>query len=286
MSDLSLPAVEAALKGRWLGRPALCFPRAASTNDIAHLRAAEGASEGLLVLADEQTAGRGRLERTWWAPPGSSLLMSLLLRPPLPLRLAGQLPMCLGLGTVHGIAAATGLRVALKWPNDVVYAGRKLGGMLTELRANGDQLDYAVLGLGLNVNLAFDPQVLPGEAERTMAPTEPDRRPFSPRAPSGLAATAVSLSMIAGHTLDRVALLAAILERSEAWYGQLLGGASLHEAWAAALDTLGRQVVVTQPQGQLFGTAVGVTEEGALIVRQPDGGGDRTIWAGDVTAVR
>lgn len=285
MSDLSLPAVEAALKGRWLGRPALFFPRVASTNDTAHLRAAEGAAEGLLVLADEQTAGRGRLERTWWAPPGSSLLMSLLLRPPLPLRLAGQLPMCLGLGTVQGIAAAAGLRVALKWPNDVVYAGRKLGGMLTELRANGDQLDYAVLGLGLNVNLAFAPQVLAGEAECTVAPTEPDRRPFSPHTPDGLAATAVSLSMIAGRTLDRVALLAAILERSEAWYSQLLGGASLHEAWAAALDTLGRQVVVTQPQGQLFGTAVGVTEEGALIVRQPDGG-DRTIWAGDVTAVR
>ena len=155
MSQLSSTSIAAALTTRRLGRPALCFPQIGSTNDVAHERAAAGAAEGLLVLADEQTAGRGRLDRRWWAPPGSSLLMSLLLRPPLPPGQAGQLTMCLGLAAAEGVEAVTGLQPALKWPNDLLLGGRKLGGMLSELRLDGERLAYAVLGLGVNVNVTF-----------------------------------------------------------------------------------------------------------------------------------
>ena len=262
MSDLAAETIMAALTTRRLGRPTRFFPSIGSTNDVAHELAATGAAEGLLVLADEQTAGRGRLDRSWWAPPGASVLMSLLLRPALPAHRAGQLPMCLGLAAVEGIEAVTGLRPALKWPNDIVWDGCKLGGMLSELRADGERLEYAVLGLGLNVNVTFDES-----------------------ATDGLAATAVSLLMAVGRPVDRVALVIALLERCEAWYERLLSGESLHEAWAARLDTLGRQVVVTLPAGALTGVAVGVTPEGALIVRRP-GGADETIWAGDVTTLR
>jgi len=262
MSDLSAETIMAALTTRRLGRPTRFFPSIGSTNDVAHELAAAGAAEGLLVLADEQTAGRGRMDRSWWAPSGASLLMSLLLRPALPARLTGQLPICLGLAAVEGIEAVTGLCPALKWPNDVVWDGRKLGGMLSELRADGERLDYAVLGLGLNVNVTFD---------------EPTA--------NGLAATAVSLRMAMGQPVDRAALVIAILQRCEAWYERLLSGESLHTAWAARLDTLGRQVVVALPARTLTGMAVGVTPEGALIVRRPDGT-DKTIWAGDVTTLR
>ena len=262
MSDLSAETIMAALTTRRLGRPTRFFPSIGSTNDVARGLAATGAAEGLLVLADEQTAGRGRLDRSWWAPPGTSVLMSLLLRPALPARRAGQLPMCLGLAAVEGIEAVTGIRPTLKWPNDVVWDGRKLGGMLTELRVDGERLDYAVLGLGLNVNLTFDEQ-----------------------AADGLAATAVSLRMLAGRPVDRAALVIALLERCEVWYERVLSGESLHTAWAARLDTLGRQVMVTLPAGTLTGVAVGVTPEGALIVRYPDGT-DEVIWAGDVTTLR
>ena len=158
MSDLSAESIAAALITQRLGRPVLYFPRTGSTNDVAHAEAATGALDGLLVIADEQTAGRGRLDRRWWAPPGSSLLMSLLLRPPLPPNQAGQLTMCLGLAAIEGIEAVTGLRPALKWPNDLLLNGRKLGGMLTELRLDGERLAYAVLGLGVNVNMDFEPQ--------------------------------------------------------------------------------------------------------------------------------
>lgn len=270
MEQFSAEAIRMALTTRRLGRPVLFYATIGSTNDVARGRAEAGAAEGLLVVADEQTAGRGRLDRTWWAPPGSSLLFSLLLRPPLPPGLAAQLTMCLGLAAAEGVEETTGLRPALKWPNDLLLHGRKLAGILTELGTTGERLDYAVLGLGLNVNLVFDERE--GGKE--------------------LAQNAISLQMALGRPVARVPLLAAILARYEAWYDRLLApqtGSSTGEspcaAWAGRLDTLGRHVTVTTPSGPLQGIAVGVSPEGALLVRQ-ENGEVRTIWAGDVTTLR
>jgi BirA family transcriptional regulator, biotin operon repressor / biotin---[acetyl-CoA-carboxylase] ligase len=264
MSDLSAESITAALVTQRLGRPVLYFPRTGSTNEVAHERAAAGAPDGLLVIADEQTAGRGRLDRRWWAPAGSSLLMSLHLQPPLPPEQAGQLTMCLGLAAVEGIEAVTGLHPALKWPNDLLLDGRKLGGMLTELRLDGERLRYAVLGLGVNVNVTFS---------------------ASPSMPSELTDTATSLSTALGRPVDRLPLLVAILTRCETWYEQVLAGQSPLVAWAARLDTVGRRVTVTTAAGTLLGNAVGVTSGGALLMRD-DNGTEHTIWSGDVTAVR
>ena len=288
MSDLSAEAIAAALTTRRLGRPVLYFPRTGSTNDVAHERAAAGAAEGLLVIADEQTAGRGRLDRRWWAPPGSSLLMSLLLRPALPPDRAGQLTMCLGLAAVEAIEAVTGLRPALKWPNDLLLEARKLGGMLTELRLKGERLDYAVLGLGVNVNVAFDEGRHlrpPAVAAGAVTTEDQDDSSFVIRPPSELVETAVSLSMVLGREVDRVALLAALLPRCEAWYERALAGESPHAAWAARLDTVGRRVTVATTTGGVAGMAVGVTPEGALLVRGDDAT-EHVIWSGDVTALR
>ena len=276
MSDLSAEAIAAALTTRRLGRPVLYFPRTGSTNDVAHERAATGAAEGLLVIADEQTAGRGRLDRRWWAPPGSSLLMSLLLRPALPPDQAGQLTMCLGLAAVEGIEAVTGLRPALKWPNDLLLEDRKLGGMLTELRLDGERLAYAVLGLGVNVNVTFDEGRTTNDENSSSLVLGPS---------SDLANTAISLSMILGREVDRLALLAALLARCEAWYERALAGESPHAAWSARLDTVGRRVTVATATGGVTGMAVGVTPEGALLVHD-DNAAEHVIWSGDVTALR
>ncbi len=263
MSDLSAAAIEAALTTRRLGRPTLYFARVGSTNDVAHARAAD-APDGLLVVADVQTAGRGRLARAWWAPPAACLLMSLLLRPMLPAHRSGQLTMCLGLAAIEGIAAVTGLRAALKWPNDILWQGRKLGGMLAELRLHGEQIDYVVLGLGLNVNLTFGPG--------------------SP-APAELWTTATSLQMAVGRPISRLALLAAIVGRCEVWYDRLLRGEPVHAAWAAQLDTLGRPVTIREADRDLHGVAIAVTPEGGLIVRTDDGR-EEIVWAGDVHTLR
>jgi BirA family transcriptional regulator, biotin operon repressor / biotin---[acetyl-CoA-carboxylase] ligase len=233
-----------------------------------HREARAGAGDGFLVVAEEQTAGRGRLGRSWWAPPGTCLLLSLLLAParagvPLPLRRAGQLTMCLGIGTVEAIAQVTGVSARLKWPNDVLAGGRKLGGMLSELSAVEDQLDYAVLGLGLNVNLDF----------------------AAAGAPADLTLTATSLLAETGRPVDRLALLASILRGTEHWYGLALRGDPVHGAWAEKLDTLGRRVRVSLLDGFVEGVAAGVTPEGGLLV-QDDAGEVRTIWSGDVTSLR
>jgi len=288
MSDLSAEAIAAALTTRRLGRPVLYFPRTGSTNDVAHERASAGAAEGLLVIADEQTVGRGRLDRRWWAPPGSSLLMSLLLRPALPPDRAGQLTMCLGLAAVEAIEAVTRLRPALKWPNDLLLEDRKLGGMLTELRLEGERLEYAVLGLGVNVNVAFDEGRHlhpPAVAAGAVTTEDQDDSSFVIRHSSDLANTAISLSMVMGHPVDRLALLAALLARCEAWYERALAGESPHAAWAARLDTVGRRVTVATTTGSVAGMAVGVTPEGALLVRDDDAT-EHVIWSGDVTVLR
>ncbi len=263
MTELNVETIAAALTTRRLGRPTLWFARVGSTNDVAHEHGRGGAGDGLLVVADEQTAGRGRLDRSWWAPPGTCLLLSLLLRPDLPLTRAGQMTMCLGLAAVEAIRQVCGLEVGLKWPNDVLYDGRKLGGMLAELETADGRLAYAVIGLGLNVNVDFE----------------------LPDAPGGLRWPAGSLLTATGAPVDRLALLVALLGAAEPLLARIEAGESLHETWAARLDTLGRRVFVSQMDRALEGVATGVTPDGALLV-QDDAGAIHTVWSGDVAAVR
>ncbi len=274
MSVLRIDLIEGALTTRRLGRRVLYFPTISSTNDVAHAEAAAGAADGLLVIADEQTAGRGRLDRRWWAPPGTCLLFSLLLRPDIPPAQAGRLTMCLGLGAVEGIEQSTGLQPQLKWPNDLVLNGRKLGGMLTELRLEGERLSYAVLGIGINVNL---------ELKQPSAGTPPEEASTAP--PPELFATATSLLMALGRPVDRVALLARVLASVEVWYERLLRGESPYMAWAARLETVGQRVQVTLPSGVLVGAAIAATPEGALVVRE-ESGREHLVWSGDVVTLR
>ena len=289
----SAGAITAALTTRRLGRPVLFLQRVGSTNDVARQMAAGGAADGLLVVADEQTAGRGRLNRSWWAPPGSSLLMSILLRPSIPLSRAGQLTMCLGLGAVEGIEEMTGLHPALKWPNDLVLSGRKLGGMLTELEADGERLAYAVVGLGLNVSW-HDERAEDKEQESGDGDSLPGfHRPSAFGIPADIAVAAISLSTVLGRPVNRLPLLARILACCEKWYERFLAeqtdpklnGRAVHQAWAARLETLGRAVTVTMDEVEVQGDAIGVNAEGALLVRD-EKGRVHTVWTGDVTSVR
>lgn len=228
-----------------------------STNDEARRLAQAGAPEGTLVIADEQHAGRGRLNRLWWSPPNSSLLLSLLLRPPVSLQQSQHLTMCAGLGATDAIEQITGLSVGLKWPNDLLINGKKMGGILTEVESAEGQVNFAIVGLGLNINM---------DAGTLLS----------------LDAPATSLSAEVGYSVDRLALLTALLRHWEDRYRRWLRGESPREAWAARLVTLGRRVRVTVGNETWEGKAVGVNEEGALLLRQDDGT-VKTLWAGDVT---
>jgi BirA family transcriptional regulator, biotin operon repressor / biotin---[acetyl-CoA-carboxylase] ligase len=259
--QLSAELIERALSTQFVGRHVLYLATAGSTNDEARRLAMAGAPDGTLVVADYQSAGRGRLDRRWEAPPGSSLLLSLLFRPALALERVQQLTMLCGLATAEAIEAETGLAAGCKWPNDLVINERKVAGILTELELSGERLAYVVVGIGLNVNL--DPAVLPGP----------------------LLARATSLAAELGRPVTRLPLLLALLARVETRYQALSAGtADLHREWASRLVTLGRPVTVADGETEWMGMAEGVDNDGALLVRPP-GGEPRRVVAGDVRVV-
>jgi BirA family biotin operon repressor/biotin-[acetyl-CoA-carboxylase] ligase len=260
VEGLSVASIERGLTTAFIGRQITCYRSIGSTNDVARELAAQGAPEGTLVIADEQTAGKGRLGRRWLAPSGTSLLISLLFRPDLAAHQAQRLTMICSLAVVEAIEAVTGLAAAIKWPNDVVVQGKKVGGILTELGATGERLDYAVVGLGLNVNLDFGAVEAIGE----------------------LAATATSLSQELGREVSRLALLWRILENVESRYQRLQAGDVPRDEWASRLVTLHNHVVVDTPQGVVEGWAEGVDADGALVLRTNCGERQRVL-AGDVT---
>lgn len=258
---LSVAGIEKGLTTAFMGRKVIYYRSIDSTNDVARELAVWGAPEGTLVIADEQTAGKGRLGRRWLAPPGTSLLMSLLFRPHfLAPYQAQRLTMICSLAVVEVIEAVTGLSAAIKWPNDIVVRGKKAGGILTELRATSERLDYAVVGLGLNVNLDFS----------------------SVEAMWELAATATSLSQELGREVSRLTLLWGILENVEDRYRRLRAGELPHGEWASRLVTLHNHVTVDTPQGTVEGWAEDVDADGALILRT-DCGERQRVLAGDVT---
>jgi BirA family biotin operon repressor/biotin-[acetyl-CoA-carboxylase] ligase len=268
---LTAEAIRAGLGTESVGQKLIYLPETGSTNDEARRLAQVGAPDGLVVVTDYQTAGRGRLGRHWLAPAGSSLLLSVILRPSLAPYEIQQLTMICSLAIADAVESQTGLRVGLKWPNDLLLGRGKVGGILTEIGLVADRVDYAIVGVGLNVNIA--PEQLP----------------------SDLLMQATSLSQVVGRSVARLPLLCALLEAVEARYLALQAGLSPYEEWARRLVTLGQPVMVSAPLSRpareqelvdgLEGVAEGVDVDGALLVRLADGRLERVV-AGDVTLHR
>lgn len=243
------------------GRPAACFERIDSTNSYLREAAAAGAPHGTLALADLQTAGRGRLGRTWEAPARSSLLFSLLLRPRWPVERLAWAAMIAGLAAVEGVEATTDLVLSLKWPNDLIAVtadGRrcKVGGILVELLHADRPQPAVIVGTGINVNIPA--------AELPVGRLPP-----------------ASLLVLLQRLVEREALLAAILARWEAHDTAAEQGRSPFAAWRSRLIGLGEWATVSTPAGSRQGTAEGVDDSGHLLLRTADGA-LHTVSAGDV----
>jgi BirA family biotin operon repressor/biotin-[acetyl-CoA-carboxylase] ligase len=252
--ELHAPALVHGLSGLRLGHPVHLYQQIGSTQDEARLRARSGAPEGLLIVAEQQTAGRGRAGRQWVTAHGTALAFSLLLRPAGGAALGGELSMLGGLAVCEAIEQVVGLPALLKWPNDILVGAKKAGGILVEAATTGESLEYALLGIGLNV---------------LSAP------------PAGAVDfPATSLEAEAGRPVDRLRLLRAILERLEAHY-PLAADGKLHGQWAARLAWLGESVVAHTPDGDVAGQAEGTDADGALVVRLDSGARVRVV-AGDV----
>ena len=259
--DLLSPGeLSGVLAGRLIGRELLCLETVDSTNNEVKRRAEEGAPEGLVVLADRQTGGKGRLGRTFVSPPGQ-LYFTVLLRPSCPLRELMWLTAWAAVSVCDGIERACAFRPGIKWTNDIIVDGRKLCGILTELGIEGESgaVRYAAVGIGVNVN-------------ETAADFGPELSPV-----------AISLAQIMGTPPRRAALAAAILSALDDNYRRFPGDkAAFLERYRAGCLTVGRQVRLVRGETEETGFAEGVDEDFALVVRLDDGS-RKAVSSGEVS---
>jgi BirA family biotin operon repressor/biotin-[acetyl-CoA-carboxylase] ligase len=230
-----------------------------STNALAKRLADQEAPEGTLVITEEQTAGRGRRGRTWASPAGASLLFSVLLRPPVEGDRVFVLTMVLALAGIKALSRVAGVRAMIKWPNDLYVGTKKLAGILTEFSVRGKKIDWAVLGMGMNVY-------------------------WHPEVPEGSGALATSLLEETGQRVSRNDLLSEILTGFEALYTDVVRGGikPLYEEWNQNCLVLGKAVVIESDTGRIEGKALRIDDGGALIIEDA-AGNERRILTGDVS---
>lgn len=244
------------------GRVIVHYFRTDSTNAVAFKLAEEGAEHGTVVVAEEQTAGRGRLGRSWFSEKSSGIYASIILRPPLAPAAAPVLTLAAGLAAQKALASATGLAVDIRWPNDLLVNGKKVCGILTEMSAELDRLHAVVLGIGINVNHS--------------------------QMPAALESIATSLRMEAHRSISRAQVLVALLRELERHYQMLLknGNRAITERWeAASTFAHGKHVRVVTAAGEALATTTGVDPSGALKIQYEDGREDSLI-AGEVVEVK
>lgn len=249
--------------GRIIGREIQVFQETASTNDVVEKLARDEVREGIVVFAESQSRGRGRLGRQWISPSGKGLWFSVLLRPQLPPSAATQLTVVSAVAVARGIERHTGLKPEIKWPNDIVFGTRKVAGILLELGAELDHIRHVVLGIGIDVNLAEDEM------------------------PPELRSIATSLRIEGGRPFDRAELATRVLAELEAAYGRLRRG-DFHEIsdeWMRRCSTLGQRVTIRMADRVIIGRAESLNEDGALLVRT-DHGRLEHIIGGDVSLAK
>ncbi|HZU76957.1 MAG TPA: biotin--[acetyl-CoA-carboxylase] ligase [Dehalococcoidia bacterium] len=255
MTGFDPATVQAALAGASLPWSVRFYPSVDSTMSVARALADAGVAAGTVVVADEQTAGRGRMGRGWVSPPGENLYFTILLRPTQ--AVLRRLAMIAPLAVAEGIEAQTGLRAEIKWPNDVQLRGLKCSGVLIDTELRGDGAALALVGIGIDVN-----QDVSGVPE--------------------IAGLATSLRLETGREVDRTALLAAVLQAFDRRYAEAAAGGNVAAAWKARLNTLGRSVTVSGVGLHEEGIVEDVDADGSLLLRRDDGA-LLTIPAGEVS---
>jgi BirA family biotin operon repressor/biotin-[acetyl-CoA-carboxylase] ligase len=247
-------------KGQIIGRDIRVFQETQSTNDVAEKLARDGVGEGVVVFAESQTRGRGRLGRKWISPARKGLWFSVLLRPDLRPQAATQLTVAAATALVRAVHGHTGLHAEIKWPNDILIRGKKVAGVLTELSAELDHIKYIVLGIGVDVNLS---------ASDLLA----DVRKI-----------ATSLKIEAGQAFRRADLAATILAELDHDYERIRNQqfAALADEWEKHCTTLGQRVAIQIGERTVEGRAESLDDDGALLLRTDHGHLERII-GGDVT---
>ena len=266
-TPLEAASIERRLTTCSLGRPLHLFAELASTNTTASRLAGSGAPHGTAVLAETQTAGKGRLGRQWTSPPHLNIYCSLILKEPKLSRHVSWIPLVTGLTMVEAIHRACGIGILLKWPNDLFHIEKKIGGILCESMSQGSRITTCVVGFGLNVN-----------CRETDFPEE-------------LRSLATSCHQATGRFHDRNGLIADIFNQLENWYDCVISEQLEHarKSYEASCVTLGKEVEIACLTGQTIrGTATAIGQDGALLVSTTREGKSHTldIRAGDVHHLR
>jgi len=242
-NELNPELIRRGLPTRFIGQKIIYFPSLTSTMDAAKKEAQWGAEAGTVILAGEQTAGRGRLKRTWLSPEGG-LAFSVILRPNF--SCLQYMIMLASLAVTYGIRSLTGLKPEIKWPNDVLIKYKKVCGILIENDIRKNELKHVVIGIGINVNVEIN-QI------------------------SEIAQIATSLSDQLGRQISRAEVLKSVLVEMDRLYSELPQGEQLFGQWKNNLVTLGQQVQINMGDKIYTGLAEDVTEDGSLMLRQKDG---------------
>jgi BirA family biotin operon repressor/biotin-[acetyl-CoA-carboxylase] ligase len=255
---LSPQHIEKFLSGSSIGRRIIYYPRIDSTNRAARALALQGKAHGWVVLADKQSAGRGRLDRIWESQAGEDILASIIVYPQLPAADSFRLTMIASIAVVLAVERVCGVACGIKWPNDIFLNGKKLCGILSEGQCGSDRMQFMVIGIGLNVNSSMS-----------------DRKE--------LAGSAISLRDATGQQHDRNALTIAILENFNRLYATADNeGEQIRSLWEKHAMMLGRKVSVHSDDAVLNGIACGIMPDGRLIVRESSGR-EHLIVCGDMS---
>lgn len=249
--------------GAVIGREVEVFQETTSTNDVVQKLAIDGVREGVVVFAESQTRGRGRLGRSWHSPAGKGLWFSVLLRPRVSSLEVTHITITVAVSIRRAIEAVTRLPAEIKWPNDILVEGRKVAGILTEVQAEQDAIRYVIVGVGTDVNQAANDF------------------------PKELRGVATSLRQESGREVHRADLAAAMLQALDEDYGTLQRGdfGALAEVWERACTTIGSKVTIQVGGRRVQGTAESLDADGALLIRTRYGRLERVV-GGDVTVER
>jgi BirA family transcriptional regulator, biotin operon repressor / biotin---[acetyl-CoA-carboxylase] ligase len=251
------------LAGKLIGHKVYYYPSISSTNDEAYRLGMEGAPEGTVVIADMQTKGKGRLQRVWHSPAGTNIYTSIILRPQIKTATAPQISLVAGVAVAELLDQFCPDRVELKWPNDVLINGKKICGILAQMKTEADQVGFVVVGIGINVNI------------------RPDQFPVD------IVNIATSLSIQTGRENLREDLIISLYENFAKWYKKLLqdGFTSIKERWLHYAAMVSLNVQVSYFNETLTGKALGIDDSGALILLDPRGA-TINVTAGDATILK
>ncbi|MDI6802190.1 MAG: biotin--[acetyl-CoA-carboxylase] ligase [Thermodesulfovibrionales bacterium] len=268
--DLSIEEIKDSLTDttKIIGREIIFYDSLVSTNITATELAERGYADGTVVISDCQTGGKGRLERKWLSPPGKNLYMSIILRPEILPRNASMLTIISAVSSAIAIRRLSNIHVSIKWPNDIMVSEKKLGGILTEMKADMDRLHHAIIGIGVNINMDISDM------------------------PDDIKQIATSLKNETKTSLSRTELAIEILKELDKWYSILLKtykgkediGIIIKE-WSRLSSTIGQKVKVTAVNKVFTGIAEGIDEDGYLILKLSNNS-LKKISAGDVQHLR